>query len=67
MFDFIVRAIVGIGVVSGMTLLWAVVFPAALMGIILYVLKLVPMTGRHRSGDIGARHARHEPPSSPPE
>ena len=67
MFDFIVKAIVGLGVVSGMTLLWAVVFPVALMGIILYMLKLVPMTGRHRSGDIGSRHTGHEPPSSPPQ
>ena len=67
MLGFIWKAIVGVGVVSGMTVLWAVVFPVALMGIILYVLKLVPMTGRHRAADIGSRHARHEPPSSPPQ
>ena len=55
MLGFITKAIVGLAAVTGMTVLWGVVFPVALMVIILYALKLVPMTGRHKPDGMSGR------------
>ena len=48
MFGGLARIIGALAGIVGLTLLWAIVFPAIVMIVTLYVMRLIPLTGQWR-------------------
>jgi hypothetical protein len=46
------RVIVALGATTAVFLAWVVVFPVVVMALVLYIVRIVPLTGRRR------RHGR---------